>query len=188
MAVLMALPAFAVSAFAAANELADGEYVVPVYIWRADKDQNAHAQMIEQVASLSVKDGVRTITLKTKKYGIGDNSPITSYLADLKYQDASGNYVQAPAVGKDDKGFPAEYVIVLPTNEDILPIQQHSIFYLGNTSLGHPKDRPDYVDMRLKIDYDNIKPAGESIDGLTSASYTNDAENVFFQFFKQLGL
>lgn len=188
MAALMAVSALAVSAFAAQKDLADGEYNVPVYIWRADKDQNAHAQMIEQVASLSVKNGVRTITLKTKAYGLGSNSPVKSYLADLKYKDASGNYVPATPVGKDEKGFPAEYVIVLPSNDDLIPIEQHSIFYLGDTSMGHPKDRPDYVEMRLKIDYDDIKPAGEQVDVLTSASYTNGAENAFFQFFKQLGL
>lgn len=189
MAVLMALSCFAISAVAATKDyIPDGEYQVEVAEWKADEDSNSHAQMIEQVADLSVKNGVRTITLKTKGYTMPKNNPLKSYIKSMNVKDANGNWIPATAVGTNEAGYPAAYTFVLTTNEDTVPFQQQSMIKVGNAEMGSAHGRGGYVDMRLKIYYDTLVPKGQNVDLVTSASYTSDAENAFFQFFKQLGL
>lgn len=189
MAVLMALSCFAISAVAATKDyIPDGEYSVEVAEWKADEDSNSHAQMIEQVADLSVKNGVRTITLKTKGYTMPKDNPMKSYIKSMEVKDANGNWVKAGTIGTNEVGYPAYYTFVLNTNEDTVPFRQQSMMKIGSAEIGSVHGRGGYVEMRLKIYYDTLVPKGQQVDVVSSASYTSDAENAFFQFFKQLGL
>lgn len=189
MAALMALSVFAFSAVAAAKkDIPDGEYQVEVAEWKADEDSNSHAQMIEQVADLSVKNGVRTITLKTKGYTMPKDNPMKSYIKSMRVKGADGRYFEATPVGTNSAGYPAAYTFVLPSDDDVIPFQQQSMLKLGSLETGSAHGRGGYVDMRLKIYYDTLVPKGQKVDVVTSASYTGDKENAFFQFFKQLGL
>lgn len=189
MAVLMALSCFAISAFAKSyDNIPDGEYQVEVAEWKADEDSNSHAQMIEQVADLTVKDGVRTITLKTKGYTMPKDNPFKAYIKSMQVKDAEGNWVNAGTIGTNEVGYPAYYTFVLNTNEDTVPFRQQSMMKIGSHEQGSIHGRGGYVEMRLKIYYDTLVPKGQKVDLVTSASYTSDEENAFFQFFKQLGL
>lgn len=189
MALIMALSVFAIAVSAeTVDNIPDGEYSVEVAEWKADEDSNSHAQMIEQVADLVVKDGVRTITLKTKGYTMPSNNPFKSYIKSMEVKDAAGNWVKAGTIGTNEVGYPAYYTFVLNSNEDTIPFRQQSMLKIGNYEQGSIHGRGGYVEMRLKIYYDTLVPKGQQVDLVTSASYTSDEENAFFQFFKQLGL
>ena len=75
------------------DNLKDGIYEVPVWLWHATKDQaSMAAQSLNSTARIVVKNGVKTMYIYTKSMTYGN---IEASLQELKVADANGNYTSA---------------------------------------------------------------------------------------------
>ena len=163
------------------DNLKDGIYEVPVWLWHATKDQaSMAAQSLNSTARIVVKNGVKTMYIYTKSMTYGN---IEASLQELKVADANGNYTSATVEEKNAYGNPTCFSFVLPHTQEYLNVKVNPHVAI----MGHQD-----IEARLRIDYSALKlvsedandttvkvttPASGSSYGASSAPKTGDYDN-----------
>ena len=163
------------------DNLKDGIYEVPVWLWHATKDQaSMAAQSLNSTARIVVKNGVKTMYIYTKSMTYGN---IEASLQELKVADANGNYTSATVEEKTASGNPTCFSFVLPHTQEYLNVKVNPHVAI----MGHQD-----IEARLRIDYSALKlvsedandttvkvttPASGSSYGASSAPKTGDYDN-----------
>lgn len=163
------------------DNLKDGIYEVPVWLWHATKDQaSMAAQSLNSTARIVVKNGVKTMYIYTKSMTYGN---IEASLQELKVADANGNYTSATVEEKNASGNPTCFSFVLPHTQEYLNVKVNPHVAI----MGHQD-----IEARLRIDYSALKlvsedandttvkvttPASGSSYGASSAPKTGDYDN-----------
>lgn len=163
------------------DNLKDGIYEVPVWLWHATKDQaSMAAQSLNSTARIVVKNGVKTMYIYTKSMTYGN---IEASLQELKVADANGNYTNATVEERNASGNPTCFSFVLPHTQEYLNVKVNPHVAI----MGHQD-----IEARLRIDYSALKlvsedandttvkvttPASGSSYGASSAPKTGDYDN-----------
>lgn len=157
------------------NNLKDGTYEVPVWLWHATNNQpSMAAQSLNNTARIVVKNGVKTMYIYTKSMTFGN---IEASLQELKIAGTNGNYANARVEKRDAKGNPVCFSFTLPNTNEFLKVKVNPhVAIMGNQD----------IDARLRINYSALKqvssvqvtkPSAQSSYGASNAPKTGDYNN-----------
>ncbi len=157
------------------NNLKDGIYEVPVWLWHATKNQaSMAAQSLNNTARIVVKNGVKTMYIYTKSMKYGN---IEASLQELKVEGADGKYISAKVEERDAAGNPVCFSFTLPHTKEYLNVKVNPhVAIMGNQD----------IDARFRINYSSLKqvssvqvtkPSAQSSYGASNAPKTADYSN-----------
>ena len=135
------------------NNLADGIYEVPVWLWHATNNTpSMAADSVNSTARIVVKGGTATMYVYTKQMTMGN---ITASLQEMKVADEQGNYTNASVVSKDANGNPTAFSFTLPHKNEYIKVKVNPhVAIMGNQD----------IDARLRVDYSGLKLISEDAD------------------------
>ncbi len=138
------------------NNLKDGIYEVPVWLWHATNDQaSMAASSVNNTARIVVENGVKTMYIYTQPMTMGN---ITASLQELKIYDLNGNYSEATVQSKDSDGNPNCFSFTLPHTQEYIQVKVNPhVEMMGNQD----------IDARIRVDYSSIQQISSSTKDTT---------------------
>lgn len=164
------------------NNLSDGIYEVPVWLWHATNNApSMAADSVNSTARIVVKGGKATMYIYTKQMTMGN---ITASLQEMKVEGNNGNYTSAKVESKDANGNPTCFSFALPHKNEYIKVKVNPhVAIMGNQD----------IDARIRVDYTGLKlvskdaedtnvnvkePAKGSVYGASNAPKTADGMDM----------
>lgn len=164
------------------NNLSDGIYEVPVWLWHATNNATSMAaDSVNSTARIVVKGGKATMYIYTKQMTMGN---ITASLQEMKVEGNNGNYTSAKVESKDANGNPTCFSFALPHKNEYIKVKVNPhVAIMGNQD----------IDARIRVDYTGLKlvskdaedtnvnvkePAKGSVYGASNAPKTADGMDM----------
>lgn len=164
------------------NNLSDGIYEVPVWLWHATNNApSMAADSVNSTARIVVKGGKATMYIYTKQRTMGN---ITASLQEMKVEGNNGNYTSAKVESKDANGNPTCFSFALPHKNEYIKVKVNPhVAIMGNQD----------IDARIRVDYTGLKlvskdaedtnvnvkePAKGSVYGASNAPKTADGMDM----------
>ena len=126
----------------------DGTYNVKVALWNATQDKaSMAAEAVDEMATVVVKDGVKTMYLTTKKMSFASLEAALQELYIGSTSDSNYKDNMATVEARDNEGNPVLWSFALPSEEEFFNVVVNPhVAMMGNGD----------IDARIKVDYSTL--------------------------------